>query len=71
MCCQCFIKPPQIREIFSVSTSTGNSCSCSAQSFLALCAEMVMGEFEMFNDLQAPILPAYFAVVALFRQCMK
>lgn len=32
---------------------------------------MTMEEFEMFNDLQAPILFAYFAVVALFGQCMK
>lgn len=51
--------------------STGNSCSGSVQRFFALCAEMAMGEFEMFNDLQAPILPACFAVVALFRECMK
>lgn len=71
MDCQWFIKTPQRREIFSVSTSTGNSYSGSAQRFLALCAEMAMGELEMFNDLQASILISYFAVVALFRQCMK
>lgn len=67
MCCQWFIRPPQRREIFSVSTSPGNSYSGSAQRFLTLCVEMAMGEFEMFSDLQAPILISYFVVVALFR----
>lgn len=50
-----------------MSTSTGNSSCGSVQRILALCAEMAMEEFEMFNDLQAPILFAYLAVVALFR----